>query len=366
MVTKQDFEQSNQALNDKITAVQNDLGKQILDLTNEIRETFTRIESRFTDLNTHHSPRDQGKQHMEEHITGSTMGQGTPVIGYRHPSSSNIGLRASASRVLHLHRYSQTFRPESDDEPDEYRPPRHAFRGLPTKDHDLRRPPNLLPYRNVDLYRNPYDDRRDFQRRSSDDHFDPVLRVKVDAPEFDGRLDVNDFLDWLAAMNDYFEWYPMSDEQKICFAKLKFIGSAKKYWRNIQMQYDRLGQDLITLWSEMKIRLREKYLPTYYRSALLDQYLNIKQSSSSVNDHMSVFDDLLIRCNIKEEPDVTVARFLNGLKFEVKRVVSIHNPETLEDAYSKALEAKKYLRPYPFRRPPGDLRQTRPSPSEGS
>ncbi|KAI9186228.1 hypothetical protein LWI28_015068 [Acer negundo] len=256
MVTEQDFEQSNQVLNDKITTVQNDLGKQILDLTNEMGETFTRIESRFTDLNTHNSPKDRD---------------------HRHPSSSNIGLRASASRVLPLHRHSQTFRPKSDNEPDEYRPPRHAFRGLPTEDHDIRRPRNLLPCRNVDLYRNPYDDRRDSQRRSSDNHFDPARKVKVDAPEFDGRLDANVFLDWLAAMDDYFEW-----------------------------------------------------------------------------------------CNIKEEPNVTVARFLNGLKFEVKRVVSIHNPETLEDAYSKALEAEKYLRPYPFRCPPGDLHQTRPSPSEGS
>ncbi|KAI9166035.1 hypothetical protein LWI28_025083 [Acer negundo] len=272
---------------------------------------------------------------MEEHITGSTMGQGTHVLGHRHPSSSNIGLRASASRVLPLYRHSQTFRPESD----EYRPHRHAFRGLPTEDHDVRSPPNLPPRRNVDLYRNPYNDRRDFQRRSYNDHFDPAMRVKVDALEFDGRLDANVFLDRLAAMDDYFKWYPMSDEQKICFAKLKLVGSIKKYWQNIQMQYDHLGQNPITLWSEMKIRLREKYLPTYYRSALLDQYLNIKQSSSNVNDYMSVFDDLLIRCNIKEEPDVTIARFLNGLKFEVKRVVSIHNPETLEDAYSKALEA---------------------------
>ncbi|TXG68718.1 hypothetical protein EZV62_003653 [Acer yangbiense] len=277
MVTKQDFEQSNHAINDKITAVQNDLRKQILDLTNEMRDTFTLIEARFTDFNTHHPPRDKGKQHMEEHVTKSTMGQGTPIPGHRHPSSSNIGFRALASR------------------------PRHAFRGLPTEDHDVRRPPNLLPCQNVESYKNPYDDRRDFHRRSYDNHFDPARRVKVDAPEFDGRLDANVFLDWLAAMDDYFEW------------------------------------------------LREKYLPTYYRSALLDQYLNIKQSSSSVNDYMSVFDDLLIRCNIKEEPDVTVARFINGLKFELKRVVSIHNPETLEDAYSKILEVEKYLRPYPSR-----------------
>ncbi|KAK0581717.1 hypothetical protein LWI29_017097 [Acer saccharum] len=70
--------------------------------------------------------------------------------------------------------------------------------------------------------------------------------------------------------------------------------------------------------------------------------------------------------NIKEEPAVTVARFLNGLRFELKRVVSIHNPETLEDAYSKALKAEKYLRPYPSRRLLGDIRQTRPIPPEGS
>ena len=195
MVTKQDFEQSTQTLNDKIMAIQNDLGKQILDLTTEMRETFTRIESRFTDFNTHHSPRDRGKQHMEEHVTGSTMGQGTPVLGHRHPSSSNIGLRASASRVLPFNRNNQPFRPESDDEPDDYRPPRHAFRSLPAEDQDVRRPPNLLPRRNVDPYRNPYDDRRDFHRRSSDDHFDPARRVKIDAPEFDGRLDANVFLD---------------------------------------------------------------------------------------------------------------------------------------------------------------------------
>ncbi|KAI9153562.1 hypothetical protein LWI28_013115 [Acer negundo] len=251
MVTKQDFEQSNQALNEKITAVQNDLWKQILNLTNEMRETFTRIESRFTDLNTHHSPRDRGKQHMEEHVTGSTMGQGTSILGHRHLSSSNIGIGASASRVLPLHRNTQTFRHESDDEPDEYRPPRHAFRGIPTEDHDIRRPPHLLPRRNVDPFRNPYDDRRDFHRRSSDDHFDPARKFKI-------------------------------------------------------------------------------------------------------------------RCNIKEEPDVTVARFLNGLKFEVKHVVSIHNPETFEDAYSKALELETYLRPYPSRRLSGDLRQTRPTPSKGS
>ena len=43
---------------------------------------------------------------------------------------------------------------------------------------------------------------------------DPVRKVKLDAPEFDNRLESTTFLNWLDKMNEYFEWY-MSDAQRI-------------------------------------------------------------------------------------------------------------------------------------------------------
>ncbi|PON82147.1 hypothetical protein TorRG33x02_220470 [Trema orientale] len=52
-------------------------------------------------------------------------------------------------------------------------------------------------------------------------------KVKVDAPEFDGRLDLGAFLDWFVAMEDYFDWYTMNDERRTRFAKMKLVSSAR-------------------------------------------------------------------------------------------------------------------------------------------
>ena len=66
--------------------------------------------------------------------------------------------------------------------------------------------------------------------------------VKIDAPTFDGTLNPSTFLDWLADMDHYFDWYAMSEDRRIRFAKMKLIGHAKLYWNN----QERLQRNPIT------------------------------------------------------------------------------------------------------------------------
>lgn len=61
------------------------------------------------------------------------------------------------------------------------------------------------------------------------------MRVKIEAPSFDGKLDFNIFLNWLADMKDFFEWYDMTDSQQACFAKMKLVGFAKRDWYGVQV-----------------------------------------------------------------------------------------------------------------------------------
>ena len=68
--------------------------------------------------------------------------------------------------------------------------------------------------------------------------------VKIDAPTFDGTLNPSTFLDWLADMDHYFDWYAMSEDRRIRFAKMKLIGHAKLYWNN----QERLRRNPITTW----------------------------------------------------------------------------------------------------------------------
>ena len=59
-----------------------------------------------------------------------------------------------------------------------------------------------------------------------------MKEIKVEAPSFDGQMDPTKFMDWLANMDHYFEWYDMSEERRVRFAKIKLVDQAKLYWTN--------------------------------------------------------------------------------------------------------------------------------------
>lgn len=180
--------------------------------------------------------------------------------------------------------------------------------------------------------------------------------IKVDAPEFDGRLDPEALLDWLESIEKYFNWYHMPDYQRLCFAKMKLIKSTKRYWQTVTC----------TLWAEMKTKLTEKYVPPFHRSQLVERLLNHRQNSSTVSDYRSRFDELLHRFDLHELGDVTITRFFNGLWPNLKHHVNVLSPFSLEDTYHKALEYERYSRvPYTQRGLSNfaDPRQPRPNPS---
>ena len=72
-------------------------------------------------------------------------------------------------------------------------------------------------------------------------------------------------------MDHYFKWYEMSDARRIRFAKMRLLGQAKTYWRNVERLLEMRRQEPVGTWDEMKVKLREKYLPPTYWQRLIDQ-----------------------------------------------------------------------------------------------
>lgn len=93
----------------------------------------------------------------------------------------------------------------------------------------------------------------------------------------------------------------------------------------------------------MKFKLKEKYLPAYHKGKLLDQILNLKQTSFSVIEYLNQFEKLILRWNLREKTYITVRRFINGLRKDIKPDVDYISPRTLEDAYHRALEMERYI-----------------------
>ncbi|KAI3865668.1 hypothetical protein MKX03_001528, partial [Papaver bracteatum] len=58
--------------------------------------------------------------------------------------------------------------------------------------------------------------------------------VKVEVDDMARRLHAEDFLDWEASIEEYFEWQPMIEACKVKFVKLKLKGSALYWWKRLQ------------------------------------------------------------------------------------------------------------------------------------
>jgi len=174
--------------------------------------------------------------------------------------------------------------------------------------------------------------------------------VKVDEPSFDGKIDATTFSNWIVAMEDYFDWYEMSDIERVLFAKMKLIGPARKFLQTVTSYLERIRQPPIIQWEVMKDKLKEKYLPPFHKAHLVDQMLDLKQSTSSVSDYINSFEELTQRCDLLEDPSITIARFVRGLRTDLKREVTLSAPYTVDEAYHKALEVEKLDKLYPVRR----------------
>ena len=114
-------------------------------------------------------------------------------------------------------------------------------------------------------------------------------------PDFEGKVDATQFVDWLAAIEEYFDWYDMTDDRRVRFSKMKLVGFAKIWWTGVEGDIRRMGLSPINTWEEMKAKLREKYMPTNYYDKLCDQLINLRQNNMFVAEYMHKFDELKTR-----------------------------------------------------------------------
>ena len=76
----------------------------------------------------------------------------------------------------------------------------------------------------------------------------------------------------------------------------------------------------------------------------------IKQMTLSVTEFFAKFKEARLKCSEFHAKDqfVVCTRFVNGLRFDIQRMVKLHVPHIVENAYQKSLEIEKFNRPLSF------------------
>ena len=194
------------------------------------------------------------------------------------------------------------------------------------------------------------------------------LDFKVDIPEFEGHLDPDMFLDWLRTVERVFDYKDIPEEKKVKLVALKLRKYASIWWANLMTKRARKGKGKIRTWAKMRDKLKSKFLPTHY---LHDNYLklhNLKQGTKSVEEYTREFEQLLLKCDLSEEENQTLVRYLSGLDESIAHVIELHPYSSLDELSSLAYKVEQHRkskgkgivskpppRSYPFQRPPNTI-----------
>lgn len=129
--------------------------------------------------------------------------------------------------------------------------------------------------------------------------------IKVDIPEYDGKLDPDEFVEWLRTVERVFYYKQTTEDNKVKIVALKLRKYASTWWSNTCLKRERAGKEKIQTWPKMKAKMKQKFLPTYYIQNSFSQLHSLKQGSGTAEEYSREFEYLLMKCDIPEDDPQT-------------------------------------------------------------
>nr|GEZ76962.1 putative reverse transcriptase domain-containing protein [Tanacetum cinerariifolium] len=177
--------------------------------------------------------------------------------------------------------------------------------------------------------RNPKEDNR---------HWEYGMRVNI--PDFDrDTLNPEGFIDWLAVVEEVFEFKEVPENKRVSLIATKLRGRASAWWQKMKLTKERVRKSKIMSWQKMKKCTRANFIPHNYQRLQI-----MKQGSKSVEDYTTEFYQLIARNDIQEREDQLVSRYIGGLRVQIMDSVNMFDPVILSDAFQHALAFEKQNR----------------------
>ncbi|XP_041004037.1 uncharacterized protein LOC121249393, partial [Juglans microcarpa x Juglans regia] len=133
------------------------------------------------------------------------------------------------------------------------------------------------------------------------------------------------------------------EEKKVKLAVIEFTDYAIIWWDQLvtnRRNYERP----IETWGELKALMRRRFVPSHYYRDLYQKLQNLTQGSRSVEDYHKEMEVAMIRANVEEDREATMARFLSGLNRDIANVIELQHYVEIEDMVHMAMKVERQLK----------------------
>nr|XP_025875920.1 uncharacterized protein LOC107278868 [Oryza sativa Japonica Group] len=168
-------------------------------------------------------------------------------------------------------------------------------------------------------------------------------KLKFIMPKFEGGSDPEVYLTWELKVDKIFRLHNYSERKKVAMAALEFDGYALIWWEQMLNEREEAGQGDVRSWAEMKREMRARFVPKHYRRDLFDKLQNLKQGSLSVDEYYKEMEKAMIRANVYEDEEQSIARFMSGLHRNIQRIVEFQQYRNLIELVHQASKAERQL-----------------------
>ncbi|XP_024014499.1 uncharacterized protein LOC112088448 [Eutrema salsugineum] len=221
---------------------------------------------------------------------------------------------------------------------------RGAHRGRAGGDRDRG---NLFPARN---YRReggrpqrPVHERREAeQARGRNDNDLGGMKLRI--PPFYGKNNPDAFLEWEKKVDIVFNCQDLSERKKINLAASEFNGYAIDWWDQIVTCRHRNGEQPVETWDEMATLMRQRFVPSHYHRELHTKLRRLMQGTKSVEDYHQEMERLMLKADVFEPEDATMARFLSGLNRDLQDRMELQEYNDMAEMLHKAILVEQQLK----------------------
>ncbi|BFG40560.1 hypothetical protein CerSpe_268340 [Prunus speciosa] len=176
------------------------------------------------------------------------------------------------------------------------------------------------------------------------DHYGRNFDMKVDLPEFERKMQPDDFVDWLNTIERIFDYKEVPNEKKVKIVAIKLRRNAFAWWEQLKTWRDRIGKSKIKTKEKMKKELKRKFLPENYLQANFLKLHNLQQGNWTIEEYAEEFDLLTMRCKLIEEEEHTVACYLGGMRREIHDVVVLQQYWSYDVVFKLAIQLEKQMK----------------------
>ena len=193
--------------------------------------------------------------------------------------------------------------------------------------------------------RGQFDQRENFHSVGGHADLDGDLdAIKLKIPSFQGKNDPEAYLEWEKKVDWIFDCHNYLEAKKVKLVVIEFTDYALIWWDQNVINRRRSGERLVVSWEEMKVLMRRRFVPNHYYRYLYMKLQDLNQGSRSVDEYFKEMEMAMIRANVIEDREATMARFLNWLNRDIANVVELQHYVELEDMVHMVMMLERQIK----------------------